>query len=363
MYLPGLKRKHSYLYADGTREMFPYYPTSGKKISISDVSSDETVNGTFAAVSASGVAELPPAVEHRYYGFSKDYLNIGIGIDSNGMNMNGFQPYEAMDRRNMFMGSTNQNLNTDVFQYHPQETNYNAQMGQYSNYCNFQHIPNVNLYQSRQIVNDQMRLAPVGSNPLFQLYGSAASYLSQVSQDQIAPSIPSRRNSAPLTTDARLSNTGGEEKLRKPFTAYNIFFSYDREIILALLPDCETCNKSPLKIYQSNNSSSESKESVIEADVKFYKNVIENTTVTEEEVSKIISIAEENSRKKLESFLDRERVKKTHRKSHGKIGFQTLSKLISRRWNKLTENEKAKFHLLAKKDRARYDNMMRSRMR
>jgi hypothetical protein len=169
----------------------------------------------------------------------------------------------------------------------------------------------------------------------------------------------SSKNSSILNTDTHVTNN--DERLRKPFTAYNIFFSYDREIILALLPDLDTCNKSPLKMYQSNSSSDESQESVIEADVIFYANAIQNTNLTEEEISNIISIAEENTFKRLQITFDRDKVKKTHRKSHGKIGFKTLSKLISGRWKTLSDREKTRFQILANQDRDRYKKELEAR--
>jgi hypothetical protein len=50
--------------------------------------------------------------------------------------------------------------------------------------------------------------------------------------------------------------------------------------------------------------------------------------------------------------------KRRHRKTHGKIDFTTLSKLISKRWNKLPEEQKAFYRQVASLDWERYQTVL-----
>ena len=50
-----------------------------------------------------------------------------------------------------------------------------------------------------------------------------------------------------------------------------------------------------------------------------------------------------------------DKVKKSHKKSHGKVTFQVLSRLIGQRWRDLHDgDEKSYYFDLAKKDMERY---------
>lgn len=294
--------------------------------------------------------EIPPAtVERRHKSFQHVNVNESHRNDmgSYGTKMQRFQSDAAING-SMFMGPSHQDVNHPyVPQYHPLEFRQIARIEQQLLEYNFDRVRNTYLHQSRPFVHKQFPMNATST---------------QFNPTVLTPaefSSASSKNNTILNTDTHV--TRNDEILRKPFTAYNIFFSYDREIILALLPDLDTCNKSPLKMYESNSSSDEPQESVIEADVIFYTNAIESTNRTEEEVTKIISTAEENSFKRLQIILDRDKVKKTHRKSHGKIGFQTLSKLISSRWKKLSDREKTRFQILANQDRDRYKKEIEAR--
>jgi hypothetical protein len=51
--------------------------------------------------------------------------------------------------------------------------------------------------------------------------------------------------------------------------------------------------------------------------------------------------------------------RRPHRKSHGKIAFKDLAKLIGQRWHKISEDRKKKYNKLAEKDLERYNEQMK----
>ena len=76
---------------------------------------------------------------------------------------------------------------------------------------------------------------------------------------------------------------------RYPLSAYNFFFSEEREVVLAMLP-------LPSSVEEEGDSQSPS-----------------------------------------DTYLEGDKVKKSHKKTHGKITLQVLSKLIGQRWRDISE--------------------------
>ena len=69
---------------------------------------------------------------------------------------------------------------------------------------------------------------------------------------------------------------------------------------------------------------------------------------------------EANTDKKLNTLYEGDKVKKSHKKSHGKITFQVLSRLIGQRWRDISDAEvKQRYFDLAKKDQERYNFHMK----
>lgn len=360
------KRTITNVYSDEAGQASHRSIRNGNKRPNSFAISDVTKSPRFA--SAYTLDQTQSTVEQSYPTPQHDYVNTfqGDGMDSFDMNMHRFQSDQAMNR-NVFMGPSHQHVNSYLSQYYPLGYHRNTQIAQYSNNSNLKFNPSVHLNQMRPFFHDPNRFIPAYAyhqfDPMFFTHAFAPNVSLPASHNRLPSTVPTLLSAPTKSTilngDAHVHSTRRVEQLRKPYTAYNIFFSYDREIILALLPDLDTCNKSPFKMYLSNSSSVESEESVLEDDVIFYRNAIQNTKLSEEEVSKIMSTAEENSLKKLQNTLDCDKAKKTHKKSHGKIGFKTLSKLISSRWKESTEKDR--FYLLAEEDRERYNKEMEAR--
>jgi hypothetical protein len=68
---------------------------------------------------------------------------------------------------------------------------------------------------------------------------------------------------------------------------------------------------------------------------------------------------EDKQARLLASYWHQDRLKKRrHRKTHGKINFTTLSKLVSQRWNELNESQKQFYRQVAAQDFQRYQREM-----
>jgi hypothetical protein len=141
--------------------------------------------------------------------------------------------------------------------------------------------------------------------------------LSSISQKsalpfQVAPLRP--------TTSSRLGGAGDD--VLRPLSAYNFFFSDERERILV----------------QNNQSTKDACATLIARHEK------------EESL-------EERKQRLLKQHLQKDRSKRRpHRKTHGKITFTTLSKLIGQRWRQLDESEKNFYKVVAATDLQRYQD-------
>eukprot|EP00541_Cyclophora_tenuis_P009754 CAMPEP_0116553598 /NCGR_PEP_ID=MMETSP0397-20121206/7137_1 /TAXON_ID=216820 /ORGANISM="Cyclophora tenuis, Strain ECT3854" /LENGTH=211 /DNA_ID=CAMNT_0004078689 /DNA_START=14 /DNA_END=649 /DNA_ORIENTATION=+ len=106
----------------------------------------------------------------------------------------------------------------------------------------------------------------------------------------------------------------------RPLSAYNFFFSDERERIL--------------KMSQAE---------------------AEGKPIKEEDQEEDQEDPEEKKKRLLEQHLNKDRTKRRpHRKTHGKIGFTSLSKLIGKRWRELPEDKKQYYRDIAAMDMDRY---------
>lgn len=145
-----------------------------------------------------------------------------------------------------------------------------------------------------------------------------------------------RISTSKVSTSKEVKVVGTAEKKRKkaprpkdmprhPLTAYNFFFSDERERILQALADGK-------KIEDMNQESVEQ------------------------------SLTHEEKQQKLLEHLERRREKKSkrrpHRKTHGKISFQDLAIQIGKRWRELGTKEISYYHELAEMDMSNYRKAM-----
>jgi len=189
---------------------------------------------------------------------------------------------------------------------------------------------------------------------------------------------------------------------RRPLSAYNFFFSEERERVLAALPDPDSKDE-PTKKSNSEDKSKdrntddkkedESDDKIVtkkedESDDKSVtkkedesddksdtksddKSDDKSVDKSEDSVDKPstpnISEGEKNGASKnpqsnqdrlLSLRLVQHNVRRPHRKTHGKIGFKALAKLIGERWRALTVEQKIPYRKLAETDLARYKEQM-----
>ena len=175
---------------------------------------------------------------------------------------------------------------------------------------------------------------------------------------------------------------------RYPLSAYNFFFSEEREVVLAvlsLLPsegpsrnDCEPAIPvcvSDTKTCTTCSSSTEEgqgsfKDEAMEAKPKFQnqeeemqyiKAILSNHKMPDKEMEELQKRIKANTQRMLDTHLEGGKMKKSHKKTHGKITFQVLSKLIGQRWREISDAD-AKQHYfdLAKNDMDRYKKHMKN---
>ena len=171
-----------------------------------------------------------------------------------------------------------------------------------------------------------------------------------------APSSSSAKAAAPNVAEP-VKPAKDTSAPRRPLSAYNIFFSEMREIILkeneaendsekdqnstpkdeALVEDKETIDK--------KEEVDEAKQGDADEKMDFYDDDKKGTT------NKNMADFTQNLMKKR---LDAKATKRLHRRTHGKVAFTTLAQTVGKRWRELPEEKKVKYKELAELDRARY---------
>lgn len=151
---------------------------------------------------------------------------------------------------------------------------------------------------------------------------------------------------------------------RRPLTAYNFFFSEEREFILAQLPDKIENDKKYIEAI-SSNPNDEKKDNCkdgLEED-KANNDPIENImtsmrSLDEVETEELHKKVRENTERMLTIHKESERVKKPHKRVHGKIAFRHLAKIVGKRWRDLPDGKKKYYEDIAAKDSARYSEQL-----
>lgn len=146
---------------------------------------------------------------------------------------------------------------------------------------------------------------------------------------------------------------------RRPLTAYNFFFSEEREVILAQLPEPGAEKKDATTAdgeQNDNGGSGEESAGGSTSKEKITENIIASMReLPEDEMEELKTKIKANTDRILNTHKESDRVKKSHRKMHGKIPFQTLAKLVGQRWRGLTPERKEDYENLARVDMQRFD--------
>jgi hypothetical protein len=136
---------------------------------------------------------------------------------------------------------------------------------------------------------------------------------------------------------------------RRALSAYNIFFSEQRELVLG-----EIASKEKTQKLKEEGKSDEEIGKILEEDAK---EKASEKQIQEEEAAKEAE-GDEDVPKVMNRTFFPTRAKRAHRKVHGKIGLVSLAREVSARWKALTDEERKVYQDLAEKDRDRHKKVM-----
>lgn len=121
---------------------------------------------------------------------------------------------------------------------------------------------------------------------------------------------------------------------RRPLSAYNLFFSEERERIL--------------KEIERKEGKDEGEEEKDDVEVKTGEEPPEGSEVDKDEKPKAL----------LRSLIPAQKKRRPHRKTHGKISFQQLARMVGERWKNLPDDERKYYQDLAHEDMKRQKTAM-----
>jgi hypothetical protein len=179
-----------------------------------------------------------------------------------------------------------------------------------------------------------------------------------------------RKPSRPEMTTRKETKKGKRpaDMPRRPLSAYNFFFSEERERVLAALPDPSGQNGGDDAKKESEDAKKDETLMATNpaADSTDQVKKDESSETTTDEATKDSEAADKEDDKKqsnTERLLalrnSQRNVRRPHRKTHGKIGFKALAKLIGERWRALPAEKREYYTKLAETDLARYKEQMK----
>ena len=184
---------------------------------------------------------------------------------------------------------------------------------------------------------------------------------------------------------------------RRPLSAYNFYFSEERELVIALLsaPAGEAAAEAEAAGEEndgkennpggSNDAASDGASSTAtltstdtatadaiskpdeaalpqderDSATQQLQQLLSTRKIPYDEMEELQKKININTQRILDTHIEGDRVKKSHKRMHGKIAFQKLARIIGQRWRNISDAEKKQYYFaLAKTDLERYNKQM-----
>eukprot|EP00531_Pseudo-nitzschia_arenysensis_P014807 CAMPEP_0116145386 /NCGR_PEP_ID=MMETSP0329-20121206/16561_1 /TAXON_ID=697910 /ORGANISM="Pseudo-nitzschia arenysensis, Strain B593" /LENGTH=638 /DNA_ID=CAMNT_0003640979 /DNA_START=34 /DNA_END=1950 /DNA_ORIENTATION=+ len=144
-------------------------------------------------------------------------------------------------------------------------------------------------------------------------------------------------------------------KPRRPLSAYNLFFSEERERILKEIDEKAALERGedPKKDKEGEEGDEKKDEKSTEGEEKPKEEKEGDETKTEDGKKRKIPKAF------LRPLLPGQRKRRAHRKTHGKISFRLLAQMVGARWKALPDDDRKYYQDLAKEDSIRQKEAMK----